>query len=213
MSAALPPPGPTTLLLIRHAHTLGNDGATATLSGRTDLPLSPRGRREVCLLRDRLAGERFDGIYSSPLGRARDTAAALAGRGPALRVVKALQEIDCGRLEGRALDEVRRDFPALWSANQRQEDERFRWPGGESYREFRARCLGALRELARAHPGGRLAVVTHAGVISQVLGFLSGTGAARWEVGRPGTTALTELEWGRGGTGRVVRFDDRDHLR
>jgi broad specificity phosphatase PhoE len=96
--------------------------------------------------------------------------------------------------------------------NLRQEDDRLRWPGGESYREFRARCLGALRSLARAHPGGRVAVVTHAGVISQVIGHITGAGAARWEAGRPGTTALTEVEWWRG-SARVVRFDDRDHLR
>jgi len=213
MSAALPPPGPTTLILIRHAHTLGNDGPTPTLSGRTDPPLSPRGRREVRLLHDRLAGERFDALYSSPLGRARRTAAALAGRAHPPTLVPALQEIDCGRLDGYSLEAVRRDFPDLWRVNQRQEDDRFRWPGGESYREFRARCLRALRGLVRAHPGGRVAVVTHAGVISQVLGFLGGAGAARWEAGRPGTTGLTELEWSRGGVARVVRFDDRDHLR
>jgi broad specificity phosphatase PhoE len=211
MSAATPPPGPTRLLLIRHAHTLGNDGPAATLSGRTDLPLSPRGRREVRLLRARLAGESFDALYSSPLRRARETAAAIPGRPP--KLVAALQEIDCGRLDGWPLDAVRRELPGLWAINQRQEDDRFRWPGGESYREFRARCLRALRRLAQAHPGGRVAVVTHAGVISQVIGFLGGAGPARWETGRPGTTGLTELEWRRGGIGRVVRFDDRDHLR
>ena len=205
MSAAIPPPGPTTLVLIRHAHTLGNDGPTPALSGRTDLPLSPRGLGEVCLLRQRLAGERFDALYSSPLRRARETAAAVACGAPSLRLVAALQEIDCGRLDGWSLDAVRREVPGLWAVNLRQEDDRFRWPGGESYREFRARCLRALRSLARAHPGARVAVVTHAGVISQVIGHITGAGAARWETGRPATTALTELEWWRGGMARRCR--------
>jgi broad specificity phosphatase PhoE len=122
-----------------------------------------------------------------------------------------LQEIDCGVLDGLPLEDVKQRFPLLWERNLRQQDEHFRWPGGESYHEFRCRCLRAVRLLARRHAGARVAVVTHAGVISQILGTIAGTSAAQWERFRPGNAAVTELEW-RKGSATLVRFDDCTHL-
>jgi broad specificity phosphatase PhoE len=182
------------------------------LQGRTDLPLSRRGWRQVELLRQRLRREPgFTAIYSSPLRRAGATAAALseAGLGP-LRFRPDLQEIDCGALDGLPVDEVQRRFPRLWAANLRQTDEHFRWPGGETYREFRDRCLGAVGAVA-SRQEGRIALVTHAGVIGQILGALAGTSPAQWESFRPGNTGLTEIEWANG-RGKVLRHDDRGHL-
>jgi broad specificity phosphatase PhoE len=86
----------------------------------------------------------------------------------------------------------------------------FRWPGGESYHEFRTRCLRAVVGLAARHDG-YVAVVTHAGVISQVLGALAGKSPAQWEPFRPGHTALTEIEW-TARRAKVLRYDDRAHL-
>lgn len=204
----------TRLILVRHAHTTSNNGSTACLTGWTDVPLSARGREEIYWLRRGLSdGTPFDAIYSSPLRRARTTADALAGVCACpIRVRPLLQEIDCGILDGLPLHQVRCRFPDLWAANFRQSDEHFRWPGGESYREFRARCLKTIRVLTHTHPTGRIAVVTHAGLISQVLGFLAGASPARWGIAPPGTTAVSEVEWHRRGAGKVLRFDDRAHL-
>jgi broad specificity phosphatase PhoE len=154
----------------------------------------------------------FAAIYASPLQRAWETAGALAaaGLGP-LRACPELKEIDCGCLDGLPLVEVKRRFPALWAANVRQDDEQFRWPEGESYRELRARALRAVHRLALAHRGARIGVVTHAGVIGQIFGALAGVSPARWECFRPGNATLSEIEWSRG-TATVVRFDDRTHL-
>lgn len=106
---------------------------------------------------------------------------------------------------------MKQRVPDLWAVNLRQEDERFRWPGGESYREFRSRCLRAVRAIARTHRGKRIALVTHAGVVSQLLGAMHGLSAARWERYRPANTALTVVEWGCG-SGALVSFDDHTHL-
>ncbi len=208
------PAASTRLMLIRHAHTQSNSGGTKLLSGRSDIPLSGRGRNELRRLAARLSGEApFTAIYTSPLQRARDTAVALsqAGLGP-LRICPGLQEIDCGELDGLPLEEVRRRVPALWAANQREDNPRFRWPGGESYREFRARCLRAVRTIAGVHSGERVMVVTHAGVISQVLGAIAGVTPARWSSYRPANSALSEIEWRRC-AGTIVGFNDFAHLR
>lgn len=203
----------THLVLIRHGHTISNSAAAAQLSGRTDIPLSELGREEVRRLAGRLRQELpFTGVYTSPLRRAYHTALALAdaGCGP-LHVCVDLQEIDCGVLDGQPLEVVKQRVPDLWAANLRQENEEFRWPGGESYREFRSRCLRAIRAIARARRGERVAIVTHAGVVSQVVGAIEGLSPARWDRYRPRNTALTEIDWSWG-RGRVVRFDDHAHL-
>lgn len=206
----------TKLLLIRHAHTHDNGGsAEPRLSGVTDVPVSTLGRSEIARLAHHLRASEppFAAIYSSPLVRARDTAQALVAAGlGALSTVEALREIDCGTYDGAPIAEVQRRIPEAWAANLRQDDELFCWPGGESYRAFRARCLAAVCAIVATHPGERVAVVTHAGVISQILGTLTGASAARWEAHRPGNTAITEIDW-QGETGVLVRFDDRTHLR
>jgi broad specificity phosphatase PhoE len=118
-----------------------------------------------------------------------------------------LREISCGDLDGLSLVEVQRRFPALWQRNLSRSDEDFRWPGGESYRELRQRVLGRLASIAGRHPGQRVVLVTHAGVISQVLGAaLHGTSATRWDLWRPRNGGVTEVRW-RDRSGRLMSFD------
>lgn len=183
------------------------------MSGWTDFPLSPLGRRQAEALARRLANEPpVSALYTSPLQRALDTARTLTGAGlPDLTSLDDLREQWCGEVDGWPVSEVRKRFPDLWEANFRQADPDFRWPGGESHCELRERCLAAIRRLAAAHPGERVAVVTHAGVICTVIGWLHGTSPAQWEKYRPGNCSLTEIDW-TGDCGTMIRFDDRAHL-
>jgi broad specificity phosphatase PhoE len=68
-----------------------------------------------------------------------------------------------------------------------------------------------VRSIAARHPSGRVAIITHAGVISQIIGYISGVSPARWGLFRPGNASLTELAW-RGSSAVVVSFDGRTHL-
>src|SRR5690606_10824863 len=114
-------------------------------------------------------------------------------------------------MDGLSIAEVKRRYPGVWAANQRQDDPDFAWPGGESYRAFRERCLAEVEAIAAAHRGEQVLVVTHTGVVSQVVGFLRGASAACWECYRPGNASITEIAWDQR-AGRLVRFDDRAHL-
>jgi broad specificity phosphatase PhoE len=204
----------TQLVLMRHGETAANRGGSgARMSGWTDLPMSAAGVYQVSKLVERLrAGPRFDALYSSPLARAARTAHALADAG--LGVVclcRSLMEINGGEIDGLPVGEVQDRFPELWRANQQQDDADFGWPGGETYRDFRGRCVDAIGRIAGRHRGGRVAIVTHAGVISQIVGFINGTNPARWELFRPGNGSLTQIDW-EGRSGVLVAFDDRSHL-
>src|SRR5260370_18907222 len=91
----------TTLLFVRHGSTQWTAPPSRS-QGRTDLPLSARGRAEAEQLADRLHAIKFDAIYSSPLRRARETAVALAyGRLLPLETDDRIIELNYGDWEGK----------------------------------------------------------------------------------------------------------------
>lgn len=207
-------PVPTTFLLVRHGHTDANGGpAGMRLSGWTDTPLSSRGEEDARRVAAALQREHeVVALYSSPLRRALHTAAPIAEvLGLTLQVEDGLREIFCGEVDGESVAHVQARYAEFWTRNLQERWEDFRWPGGESYREFRARCLWTLRRLAGRHPGDRVIVVTHAGFISQVLGWTAGVSCARWSALRPANGAVSRLAWDRGPC-RVEAFDEQCHL-
>jgi broad specificity phosphatase PhoE len=128
-----------------------------------------------------------------------------------MRMLWSLAEVDCGILDGLAIESVRRDHAGIWAQNEAQSNDDFRWPGGETYTRFRRRVVRAVRAIARKHPGELVIVVTHAGVINQILGTIAGQRAARWENFRPGNASITKVIW-NGDRGHLAGFDDRSHL-
>jgi broad specificity phosphatase PhoE len=183
------------------------------MSGWTDLPLNGVGRIQAERLGRRFRDEPpVAALYSSPLSRARDTAAQIVHASAApVEIVADLKEINCGEVDGAPIAVVVKLHAPLWKRNLRQEDDNFRWPGGESYRELRERSLRALRDIAAAHKGERVAVVTHCGVVTQIVGALHGYRPARWDVFRPQNTSLTILRWSEPQP-ELVAFNDHRHL-
>ena len=196
----------TRLLLIRHALT----DTDARLCGWLDVPLAPAGRAQVQALLCRPPAHPIpDVLYTSTLTRAREVAAALGtawARQP--REAEWAREIHCGAVEGVPLRQLQHDHPEPWARNAAQNDDHFAWPGGESYRQFRARVLAGLAAAATAHSGGHVAIVTHAGVISQVLGVIQGRPAAAWEPDRPDPLTATEVVWTNGAPSAVLMFNE-----
>lgn len=202
----------TTLILIRHGESSGSiAGCHSQMSGWTDFHLSARGQRQVERLGLAHLGQAPTALYSSPLLRARQTAAALEQpTGLRVRVLEGLKEIHCGQAEGLPFPEAQERFSAHWEQNLRQDNDDFRWPGGESYRELRERSLSTLRQIAQHHPGECVLVVTHCGLVTQVIGFIRGLPPAHWEKFRPGNCSITEVQWSD--PPRILRYDDRRHL-
>jgi len=197
-----------TLVLIRHAHV----ETGSRLCGWLDLPLSPEGQQQLAALARRGCHQpRPDALYTSPLRRTSTVAARLGALWHLQPTTRdALREIHCGTLEGAAIADIQRREPALWARHLAQADDAFAWPGGESYAAFRARVVTGLTAIAGSHPGQRVAVVTHSGVISQVLGLTCGRRPAAWEPDRPAPLTATTVIWSDDHPTEVVRFNDPD---
>ncbi len=198
----------TRMILIRHAAI----DTASRLCGWLDLSLSAAGRTELqALVRRPARAEVPDALFTSTLKRASEVACEL-GRVWRLEPQPAdgAREIHCGDVEGMPLEELQRRFPDLWARNEAQSDDAFAWPGGETYAQFRARILAGLDRAAASCPGGRVVVVTHAGVISQVLGIVKGRRASVWELDRPHPLTATQVLWAKGAPRAVLSFDDPD---
>ena len=167
----LPPADTVTeVLLIRHGESEEiPDGADIPWLGRyADLALSDEGRRQAECLAERLAGAGVEAIGVTPLRRTQQTAAPLAGRlGLATELVSELAEVHLGEWEGRYRQRVAQRDPLVervWAAE--------RWdliPGAEPAGVLAARVRRGVAALVAAHPGQRLAMFTHGGVIAQAL--------------------------------------------
>ena len=160
------------LLLIRHAESSWN--ALGRWQGHGDPPLSDRGRAQAHALARELASETIDVLVSSDLRRAAETAAILGeARGLRPELNPRLRELDLGDWEGLTRDQIERK---AGNALRRFDagDLDVRPGGGENLREIEQRAFSIVAELVDAHPGRRLAIVTHLGVIRALLGESSG---------------------------------------
>jgi alpha-ribazole phosphatase len=168
------------LLFIRHAET---DMAGA-FCGHSDPELNTRGRAQLDELINRVRMEKIAVVYTSDLRRAHTTGMAIAEAfGVGCHIRPALREINFGQWEGITWKEIeRRDdaYSRRWLA----EYPRLPAPDGESFLEFERRVLDEVKflSLEAAAADGRIAVVTHAGVLRTVLRALHGcSGDNAWE--------------------------------
>jgi probable phosphoglycerate mutase len=153
----------TSFLLIRHAESTWNAGGR--WQGHGDPPLTARGRAQAIALAGRLTGEGIHLLIASDLVRSAETAAILGARwGLVPRHDARLREIDIGAWTGLTREQIA-EREAHLLARFEAEDPEARPGGGETRREIRARVRGAVAELAAAHRGRCLALVTHLGVI------------------------------------------------
>jgi len=165
-----------------------------------DFPLSEEGRRQAGLAGLALSREPFEGLYSSPLSRAFQTASIIrdSTRFPGeVLPVDGLSERSGGILEGHTWAEQERRNPALAEKFLAiPEEERWTLVGAETDEEVIARFGEALAWISARHPeGSRIVIVSHGGVMRAFLRDLFGSGVlpgAR----RAANASITRLLWG-----------------
>jgi len=168
-----PAPTATTVYLVRHGVT---PSTGAVLPGQAKgLHLSDAGVAQA-----ERAAQRFAelktlpvALYASPLERTKETAAPIAkALGLKTTIAKGLLECDFGAWTGQQLDELRK-LPE-WQTVQKAPSQ-FRFPGGESFLEMQARSYGAVVDLAAAHRGASIVLVSHADPIKAIVAMAAGT--------------------------------------
>jgi broad specificity phosphatase PhoE len=136
------------IYLLRHGETAWNvDGR---IQGQLDVPLSEAGIRQALEWRSYFDRIKLDGVYSSALSRAMDTAFLATGRPPC--IIPEFNERCFGELQGQ-----------VW---QRQLETvlDFCPPGGETREQLEARVRAALSQLVAEHkPSAEILIVCHGG--------------------------------------------------
>ncbi|MFC0114178.1 bifunctional RNase H/acid phosphatase [Kibdelosporangium aridum] len=170
---------PTRILLLRHGQTPLS--VERRYSGRGEAPLTPVGEKQALAAAARLASmsivDSSTPIVSSPLGRAKQTAQAVAdATGGAVVVHNGLTETDFGSWEGLTFSEAAERDPELhgrWLS-----DSSVPAPGGESFDEVHRRVRKVRDELVAEHGGGTVIVVSHVTPIKSLLRLGLDTGPA-----------------------------------
>ncbi|MEW6567800.1 MAG: histidine phosphatase family protein [Chloroflexota bacterium] len=207
------------LVLVRHGQTDWIE--RGLLHGRVDSSLSPAGRLHAHRTAERLQGERFDALYTSPQGRALETARILGqALGLEPQPLPELREVDFGMLEGwprqllggdglrgRLLRPITRAAFALT---------------GESPQRVASRVAAAVEFLVRRHPTGRLLLLTHWSVLSHLAAQLLGGDRRSWRRFGPweacGVSELIGVRAGPvpphpdGWRWQAARLNDTSHL-
>ena len=152
-----------TIFLIRHGETQAN--RLGIFRGRTDIPLSETGLKQADELRRYFQSRPVEQVFSSPLRRARETAAACFP-GHCIILDELINNLDLGAWSGRPKREIQLEQPRQW---QRwiSRPERMVFPGGESLSDVYARCQRFLQKLTT--PPLAVAVVSHRAVLKTML--------------------------------------------
>ena len=161
-----PPPSPAPhacyLYLIRHGATPNNLANPPKVQGQhANSELSEEGQAQAEATARWLANHPIRAVYSSPLTRAAQTAAAIAAaHGLQPQAVEAVREIDVGRWEGKTWAEVRRDDPE--GHRRFLEDPAVHpYAGGENLTQLLARTAPAIESLLKQHLGELIVLVAH----------------------------------------------------
>lgn len=152
----------TLLYLVRHGETDWN--RQRRIQGSTDIPLNDAGRLQAARAGGLLGRRSWNGIISSPLSRAFETASIIADEigltGP--KTMDDIVERAYGDAEGLTDSELSRLFPPGSVV-----------PGRESREHVAARVIPALIGFAEARPDQHFIVTTHGGVIRTILNTIA----------------------------------------
>lgn len=206
------------LYLVRHGETDWNKQQRLQGQLQPGPPLNALGVEQARRLGRGLAlqeGAAFEAVYGSDLLRAEMTVemmapllgAAAGGRPPPVASRPELRERHLGLCQGFTFAEAAQRHPAACAALASPKGNDSIEGGGESVNALTTRVAAALERIAGDHPGGRVVVVTHGGVLQAA--YRRATGAAA--PGRAANCAINVVRI-EGGTWAVVAWGEVAHL-
>jgi broad specificity phosphatase PhoE len=193
----------TTFFLVRHA---AHDRVGTVLCGRMPgVTLGTIGKAQAERLGERFANENVASVQTSPLERARETAAAIAVRkGVAAAECDGISEINFGTWTGLTFENLEQD-PAWrgWNTARSVTCP----PGGESMLHAQMRIVRAMAGLRRAHPDRAVVLVSHGDVIKAAVLYHLGLpidAYSRFDIDPASVSTLVVGDWGS----RLIRLNE-----
>lgn len=204
---------PTFIYFVRHGETVLTPTRKFSGTGALDPELMQEGLEQADLVAEECAKLGADVLIASPLKRTRQTAEAIARiTGLEITFDESWLELSFGTWDGKSIEEVQAEDPDVYQAWLNSSS--FAPPEGESYDQASVRIEEALEKLVAEHPGKKIIVVTHNGVIKT---------AAKIAVGGP-SDAVFHMDvtpcsissisiWPSDGLRALRSFNERGHLR
>lgn len=186
------------LLLIRHALPIRVD--EGDVEGPADPHLAPVGKEQAEALAGWLAGERIDALWSSPMRRAMETAAPVAARlGLAIDVDDGLAEYDKDATSYVPIEELKAANDPRWKQVPEQPEH------------FQGLVVAAVERIVATHPGQRVAVICHGGVVNAYAAHVLGLRDPLFFL--PAYTSITRVLASASGQRSIGSLNETAHVR
>jgi len=193
------------IVLVRHGLPLRVELET----GIADPELAAEGHEQAEKMAAYLGVEDIEAVYVSPLRRALETARPLCKLlGLEAVVSEGVAEFDRNSREYVPVEELRASNDPRWEKLLRGE-----WDGvDEDPSLFKVRVVETVEDMIARHPGGRVVVVCHGGVINQYLAHVLGI---ETHIGffYPKYTSIHRVMAARSGQRSIVSINEASHLR
>lgn len=199
------------ILLVRHGETEWT--ADDRFNGRTDIPLSERGRIQAHNLGLALRHDDIAVCFVTPLQRSQETARlALEGRNIGLIINPNLIEVDFGNWEGLSRQQIKSQFSREWE----------RWSAdpagnaplhGESGYQVAARVIPALNEIVSQYTGKTILIIAHNTVNRIILAHVLGLPLSEFRRKiQQLPSGLNRIDVSETGEMRVILLNDVSHF-
>lgn len=201
------------IYFVRHGETEWN--LKGILQGSKNSHLTEKGKEQAYKLKEKLDDIHFQGIYTSPLKRAAETAEIIRGhKDEPFYILDELKEMSFGDMEGIPKTEFQAIEPEayynLWNSPLDYAPESF---GGESFQKVDNRVMRFMDKLVKTHPGGgRFLVVSHGMTLKMIFGHIWKHGLDKfWDDPVPENTSVTVVSY-RNNEFKIDKFSDTSHL-
>ncbi|MFO7793738.1 MAG: histidine phosphatase family protein [Candidatus Nanohaloarchaea archaeon] len=194
------------LFLCRHGETEHNDNGI--VQGQMDTKINGKGKQQAKKLRDRLAEENIDKVYSSSMTRAIETAEIVAEpHDIEIEETEELKEVARAKFEGERSEDLIEEIT-------RSETEDYLWKpeGGESLEELKERGADFFNTIKEEHEGEQVVAISHGGTISStLLGILEHSSKNSYRINQE-NCSINKLTWNPDRGWSIHSVNDSSHL-
>jgi probable phosphoglycerate mutase len=194
------------IAFVRHAEPVRTPAGA--VDGPADPGLTELGFEQSRRLADWLACEPVDAVLSSPMRRARETAAPVAAAlGLTVEIVDGLVEYDSTSDDYIPMDELQASGDPRWLAMVEGRWEDF---GADPAPVFKARVAQTVDDIIDRFPGRRVVAVCHGGVVNCALATILDIDRFLWF--EPKYTSISRVVASRSGVRSLATLNEHAHL-